>query len=278
MQIFDASEIVAGERNKKGAFVVAYGGTGDGKTTAALLSAPQPSLFISGESRDPKRWLEFAMHSPNVKPAPKPDLATRIVNPANFFEAHDYICEEANLFDAGGNPIYKSLFFDGSSHFMNVDLFSEAQDQHFESKGGAEGLTKSLMVHAKGSKETYGIIGAEMNRLFKTLGKISERGVLVVVIALPARCPSYAPEYDFAPSYTGKMFGESFPGAVDFIGFVRPRFDGNGVVVYPPMISMALDGTCNYLCKCTGDLPGGPNQPLDFEKIFCPEEVTDEVV
>jgi len=69
------------------------------------------------------------------------------------------------------------------------------------------------------------------------------------------------------PNYEGDKFLKSFPGMLDYIGFVVDRYDSEENVVFPPLVKFERNE--DYLGKWTGARKKGKLiGPLNYRKMF----------
>ncbi|MEN6422369.1 MAG: hypothetical protein ABFD76_10530, partial [Smithella sp.] len=80
--------------------------------------------------------------------------------------------------------------------------------------------------------------------------------------------PKWDRSLSCAPALAGKEFPRDMKGYFDFIGLVESRFDNDGVVIYPPVVSCDDDGS--FVSKWTGIKPNGGviQKPFDVTKMF----------
>ena len=91
-------------------------------------------------------------------------------------------------------------------------------------------------------------------------------GKCVIVTALLSENPRYNRELSAAPALRGREFPANVPGFFDLIGLVQIRTDGEGEIVYPPLVRFqSPDGS--FLAKFTGT--GNRTEgPLNIQKII----------
>jgi len=249
-----------------GRFIVIYSETGEGKTTSCYQSLPGRILNIVTEPRNPAGAIEASGRNPD-------DID--VIRYTDWFSLLDY------LSDILANPDdykeYGSLFLDSLSFLMNVSLSSEIENETYDAKTIAEQKIKPIINMAKMSLEGYGGMSSQMGRLMKLLGLVSASGKVVVVTCLLDEKPKWDRELSAGPALAGREFPRNFPGFVDMIGLVTPRYqrvvqsDGTYSMerVFPPKISFEGDG--GFLCKYSGPRPAGVKVMqgiLDFNKIL----------
>jgi len=142
----------------------------------------------------------------------------------------------------------------------------EITDESFEARSEKERQTKPLVSKVKMSIEGFGGLSANMFRLTAALGRLSQMGKCVIVTALLSENPRYNRELSAAPALKGREFPANMPGFFDLIGLVQTRTDGEGKVVYPPLVRFqSPDGL--FLAKFTGNR-NRTQGPLNINKII----------
>jgi len=234
-----------------GRFMFLYGETGVGKTTSVLQSAPDPICYIQTEPRSVKQSIDAADRA---------DLDIDVYAYENFDDLIQFLAVPDN-FDR-----YQSVVVDSYSHLMNVDLSSEIANEAFEAKSEKDQQTKPLVSQVKMSIEGFGGLSANMFRLTAALGKLSQIGKCVIVTGLLSENPRYNRELAAAPALKGREFPANMPGFFDLIGLVQTRTDGEGKVMYPPLVRFqSPDGS--FMAKFTGK--GNRTEgPLNITKII----------
>lgn len=246
MKILNRQEI-----DQNGRLVMLYGATGVGKTTSILQTSPDPIIYISTEPRSLK---------PSIEATGREDLDIDEAIYENFDRLMEFVS------DGGNFERYKTVVVDSFSHLMAIGLSAEIEDQAFEARSVKEREIKPLVNRTKMTLEGYGGLASHMFRLTAALGRLSQMGKLVIVTALLSESPKWNREMAAAPALKGKEFPVNMPGFFDLIGLVEPRNDGNGNVVYPPLVRFrSLDDS--FLAKFTGK--GKKTQgPLNINRIF----------
>jgi hypothetical protein len=234
-----------------GWLILIYGPTGVGKTTSLLKTAPDPIMVIQTESRSLKPSLDATGRSDlDIDVAVYEDwagLIAFVANPKNFER-------------------YATVIVDSYSHLMSVGLSTEIEDQAFDARSEKEKAVKPLASQTKLSQEGYGALSSLMFRITAALGKLSQAGKIVIVTALLQENPRWNRELAAAPALKGREFPVNMPGFFDLIGLVQPRQDGEGRIVYPPMVRFASPDD-SFVAKWTG--AGTRTQgPLDISKIL----------
>lgn len=248
-------EVLNGSQDQNGRMIMLYGETGVGKTTSILQSAPDPLLYVQVESRNLK---------PSVDAARRSGLKYRKAMYATWEDAMDFLNKDENTTQ------YSTVVMDSFSHLMNVKLTEEVQNESFEAlkeqyKAKGNTLLKPLAMQAKTSQEGYGTLAAQMFRMTDILGRISQRGKIVIVTCLVQERPKWNRELTAAPALAGRMYPDNMPGFFDLIGYVYPRLNEGGEVIYPPMVSFETDKP--WLAKFTG-VGSKRVGPLNIEKIL----------
>lgn len=263
--------ILSTDTNKrtKGKFSLIYGKTNTGKTSSSLATLPSPILHILAEPRaiepmiDPigqivgQDGLYWIINVGGV------EKLIRFMSPGKWDEQQEFLAEEAGKDELP----YKSLLYDGSSYMMNFSVSEEVETESFnagvwDSKVG--NIKKRTLVDStRKDLSAFGAVAKLMLRTFGLLGQISQKGVVVVATALLDD-----DGMDKSPSFIGKMFGNNFPGMVDCIGMVEDRYNGEGQIVYPPLVRFEKSADENFLCKWTGKHDTKLVGPLDWGKIL----------
>lgn len=242
-----------GALSQEGIYILIYGGTGVGKTTSTVQSAPEPVLLITTEPRNPMPSIEASGRDVDI------DVARYVT----WFELMGFLQDPSNT------ERYATVVIDSLTYLMNVSLSSEIEDESFDAKSLEEKRRKPIVSQAKMSMEGYGALSAQMFRLMKVLGRLSEEGRVVIVTALLAEHPKWDRELAAAPALKGREFPTSMPGFFDLIGLVESRVDGAGKIIYPPLVHFeSPDGS--FLAKFTG-IGDRRRGPLDFQKILNPK-------
>ncbi len=233
-----------------GILIMIYGNTGVGKTTSIFQSSPGPLLYIATEPRNPRPSIDACGR----------DIDMDIAIYTTWFDLMEF------LQDLKNTKRYATIAIDSITYLMNVSLCGEIEDEAFEAKTSEEKRRKLIVSQAKMSMEGYGGLSSQMFRLMKTIGRLSEAGKIVIVTALLQENPKWDRELAAAPALKGREFPTSMPGFFDLIGLVEPRVDGNGKLIYPPMVSFeSSDGSFLAKFTGTGDKRTGP---LDFMKML----------
>ena len=238
--------------DQAGRFILLYGGTGVGKTTSILQSAPDPVCYIQTESRSLKPSLDAAGH---------PDLDIDVAVYEDWNGLMEFVANPKNF------ERHKSVIVDSYSHLMSVGLSSEIEAEAFEARDVREKQIKPLVSQTKMSQEGFGGLASLMFRLTAALGRLSRAGKVVIVTALLQESPKWDRELAAAPALKGREFPVNMPGFFDLIGLVEPRTNGEGQVTYPPRVRFqSPDGS--FVAKYTGPPEGKTEGPLNIQKIL----------
>src|SRR5512139_1332258 len=239
------------ELSQEGRLILAYGGTGVGKTTSILQSAPEPILYIQTEPRSLK---------PSLDAANRPNLDIDVAVYEGWTGLMEFVTNPKNF------ERHKTIVVDSYSHLMSVGLSSEIEDQAWEARDPREKETKPLVSQTKLSQEGYGGLASQMFRLTAALGRLSRMGKIVIVTALLTESPKWNRELAAAPALKGREFPANMPGFFDLIGLVEPRTDADGKIIYPPRVRFQSPDD-SFVAKFTG--VGTRTQgPLNIAKIL----------
>ena len=234
-----------------GRFMMLYGGTGVGKTTGAIQTAPMPICYIQTELRSLK---------PSIDAAGRPDLDIDVAIYEDWAGLIEFVANPKNC------ERHKTIICDSYSQLMAVELSTEIEDQAHDARTDKEKAVKPLASQTKLSQEGYGALSSLMFRLTAALGKLSRLGKIVIVTALLQEAPKWNRELAAAPALKGREFLVNMPGFFDLIGLVEPRTDSEGKIVYPPRVRFQ-SGDDSFVAKFTG--AGTRTQgPLDITKIL----------
>jgi len=240
---------------KFGKFGVIYGPTGVGKTTSLIQTGPKPLLHINTEPRSARDFWVAAGSPKDVE----------FVDYTDWNELKEFL--ETNDFSK-----YKTIVFDGLSHFMGVGLMGEIEDEAHESRSKKGKVERMLMSQAKMTEEGYGILASLTSRIVDPLGRLSKTGICVVMTAREDQRAKWDRTLAAAPLLSGRKFPNEMPGYLDFIGRVETRYDNSGKIVFPPTVIFDGEG---FMAKWTGVRPKTEDGsympiagPLDLEKIL----------
>ena len=239
------------EISQTGRFIFIYGGTGVGKTTSIIQTAPDPIMYIQTEARSLK---------PSLDAAGRPDLDIDVAVYEDWNGLMEFVANPKNF------ERHKTVVVDSFSHLMNVGLSAEIEDEAFEARSSSDKAVKPLVGQVKLSQEGYGGLASQMFRLTSLLGKLSRMGKVVIVTALLVENPKWNRELAAAPTLKGREFPVNMPGFFDLIGLVEPRTDAEGKIIYPPRVRFQSPDD-SFVAKFTG--VGTKTQgPLDITKIL----------
>ena len=239
------------EVSQEGRFIMLYGPTGVGKTTSILQTVPEPIMYIQTEARSLK---------PSLDAANRPSLDICVAVYEDWTGLMEFVASPKNF------ERHKSIILDSYSHLMNVGLSSEIENEAFEARSASDKSVKPLVGQVKLSQEGYGGLASQMFRLTSLLGKLSRMGKIVIVTALLTENPKWNRELAAAPALKGREFPTNMPGFFDLIGLVESRTDGDGKIIYPPMVRFQSPDD-SFVAKWTGK--GTKTQgPLNIQKIL----------
>lgn len=242
MRIYTGYEL----RESKGAFVLAYGQTGVGKSLTTLLTAPAPIFLLQTENRNLDRTFECIEEF-------RPELLKNKWLEVGLYESFTDTMEFLNT---GEKQLkrFRTIVGDSLTDLMSVKLSREIQDEAYEARKEEEKKVKQLIGQSKLTLEGYGGIAAQTLRFTDTIARYTREGKYVIFTARLDENPSWARHYNFAPLIKGKEYGKDFEGMFDLIGFVQPNIqeiDGENKIVYPPGISFASPDR-SFMAKWTG--------------------------
>lgn len=238
--------------NQPGRFIMIYGATGVGKTTSILQSALEPMIYIATEPRSLK---------PSLDAAGRESLDIDVAVYEDFNRLMEFVSDSVRF------ERYKTVVLDSYSHLMSIGLSVEIEDQAFEARSIREREVKPLVNRTKMSPEGFGGLASHMFRLTAALGRLSQAGKVVIVTALLSENPKWDRELAAAPALKGREFPINMPGFFDLIGLVEPRVDGDGKIVYPPLVRFqSPDGS--FVSKFTGKNTTKTQGPLNITKIL----------
>ncbi|MBA7661445.1 hypothetical protein ES703_69462 [subsurface metagenome] len=238
----------------EGVFALIYGPTGVGKTVSSLKSLPKTCRYYECDPKGVDRTLKGNVDFKGIKrghPKSYEDLKADIED--NF----DDIIEN-----------YKSMFIDGLSFFMNIELLGEIQRETGDAKV-FDSKDRPLVNQARTDKTGYGALAALMNRFCGIVGQIASGGVVVVIAALQSDDPKWNRELSAGPSLAGKEFPKNMPGFFDLIGRVEKmgrREDGTQI--FPPKVYFDSDEEESFMARWSGPALTKPYLPLDWKRIL----------
>jgi len=237
-----------------GVFALIYGPTGVGKTVSSLKSLPKPCLYYECDPKGVDRTLTGNVDFKGIKRG----------HPESYEDLRDDISKNIpNIAET-----YKSMFVDGLSFFMNIELLGQIQRetgeaQIFDSKD------RPLVNQARTDKTGYGALAALMNRFSGLCGKVAAQGVIVVIASLQADDPKWNRELSAGPSLAGKEFPKNMPGFFDLIGRVEKMGkDKDGAQIYPPKVYFESDEEDSFMARWSGPCLKEPFLPLNWKRIM----------
>ena len=225
----------------RGAFMLFYGKSGVGKTTTILQTAPDPIVDICAERGDIKNTITVAN---------RPDLKLAMAYYEDWNDLLDTVYDLENFKRLKA----KSVLLDSLTHLMNIHLADEILEENYDAMDKKK-IEKDLTMRVKLSQEGYGTMSKQMGRLMKGFEQLTIAGINVICTAREDQMPKWNRDLTCAPALAGREFGRDMKGFFDFIGLVESRFDENGQIVYPPVVSCDDDGS--WLSKWTGVKPLG---------------------
>jgi hypothetical protein len=234
--------VMGDEDQKRGNFSLFYGKSGAGKTATALQTAEDPIFHILAER---------GQEDLTIKAISRPDLKLMV----GYYEGWDDLLATVYNYQIFIDNKIKTCLFDGLTHVMNIHLADEIMEEDYNARDTSKDKGKDLTYRTKMSLEGFGTLSKQMGRLMKGFEALTKQGIDVICTARDQENPKWNRDLACAPALSGKEFPRDFKGFFDFIGLVESRFDENGEVVYPPVVSCDDDGS--YLSKWTGVKPPG---------------------
>lgn len=225
--------------SNRGNFCLWYGKSGVGKSASLIQSAIDPIFWILAERGQIDLTLK-AINRPNIKLK------------VGYYSGWDDLLE--TIYDLKNFEKIKSVVFDGLTHVMNIHLADEILDENYEAMD-KDKITKDLTMRVKMSQEGYGAMSKQMSRLMKGFERLTVAGIDIHCTARDDSTPKWDRSLACAPALAGKEFPRDMKGFYDFIGLLESRFDDNGEIMYPPVVS--CDDSGSYLSKWTGMKPPG---------------------
>jgi len=221
-----------------GTMALIYGETGVGKTVSTLATLPKPILYIECDPKPVERTASDVVDFTDID----------ILHPEDFLDLFNYLNQQIEKIPEK----YKSLVIDPVSFLINVILLGDIEDE--TAKAEVFGNTRPLVALGRTDMTGYGTLSSLAKRLCKVLGLIATHGVIVVCISLLDDTPKWNRELSAAPAFTGKDFNKDYPAFFDLIGLVQQRIDGEGNILYPPMVTFTSDGS--FIAKWSGRRSG----------------------
>jgi len=230
--------IVRKPQKTSGLMALIYGETGVGKTVSTLSTLPKPILYIECDPKPVERTAGHMVDFTDID----------ILHPESFLDLFNYLNQQMEEIPKK----YKSVVVDPLSFLVNVVLLGDIEDE--TARAEVFGNTRPLVSLGRTDIAGYGTLSSLAKRLCKTLGLIATQGVVVVCIALLDEMPKWNRELSAAPAFVGKDFNKDYPAFFDLIGLVQQRVDGDGNVLYPPMVTFTSDGS--FIAKWSGKRVG----------------------
>lgn len=159
---------------------------------------------------------------------------------------------------------YKSIMFDSGSYWMNVNLLSTMEDETYEAEIFKR--RRALVDKVRADEAVYGGLASHMNRICKAFKRITQQGIIVVMLAQGMEDPKWNRDLAVAPNFIGKKFNRDLKSHFDLIGLVHTRTNEEGKIMYPPLVSFqSHDGS--FMAKYTGKPRASMTGPLVLNKI-----------
>jgi hypothetical protein len=244
----------ADSKNQRGTFMLFYGESGVGKSATAIQTAEDPIFWIVAE----RGQIDLTLKAIN-----RMDVKLKV----GYYEGWDDLLEI--VYNVDNFKGIKTVVFDGLTHVMNVHLLDEILEENFEARDRKQDKgEKDMTTRVKGTPESYGVLSKQMTRLMKGFENLTIAGIDVVCTARSQDNPKWNRELACAPALAGKEFPRDMKGFFDIIGLIERRMDGDGLVVYPPLVSCEDNGS--YLSKWTGVRPEGGviRKPMNIKKML----------
>jgi hypothetical protein len=248
-------KVIEKSKKSKGRFGLIYSSEpGAGKSTSCIASLPEPVLCIYVEDRDPNTSLDAIDKNVDVT----------FVCPESQEEMMDTLYKIDKEIQAGEFK-YKSIIFDSLSYWMNVALLTAMEDETYDAEIFKR--RRDLVDRVRSDEAVYGGLASHMNRICKGLKVISQSGVTVICIAQGMESPKWNRDLSVAPHFIGQKFSRDLKSHFDLIGLVETRVNGEGEVIYPPLIRFSsTDGS--FMAKWCGRPLKKSTGILDFNKIL----------
>ena len=241
-----------GVTSSKGSHSLFYGKSGVGKTATLLQTAEDPIFYLMAEGRSIDSTLK-AINRPNLRLK------------VGYYGGFDDLLD--TLFNVKNFTKIKTLIGDSMTHIMNIHLADEILAENFEARDVSKSV-KDLTTRVKGTPEMYGALSKQMSRLMTACQNLCLEGIDVAWIARDMDNPKWNLSLACGPAIAGKEFPRDMKGFFDFIGMLESRYDDEGLVIYPPVVSCDDDGA--YLSKWTGIKSEGGviRRPFNLQKMM----------
>jgi len=244
----------------RGRMLLLYGETGVGKTQSILQTIPKPCLWIPLERKDAKKNYSMAVEIAGLK---KSDIM--IAKYEDWQDTMDF------LYNPENTQKFASIFVDGLTHLMFIDMMQEIENQSLEGMKKNRDLMdkikdKPLAYIVKGGQENYGTLNTVTIRMLEALTELSLGGKCIVFSALLDENPKWNRELSASPLIAGKAFAKSIPVFFGTIGLVVP-ITKDGKVTYPPGVKLRSDDD-SFMARYTGHPDSKTNVRLDINAIL----------
>ncbi len=260
-------EVVKGTdlKENKGKFGLIYGASEVGKSTSCIESMPKKLLAIHCEKRNPDSSFE-ALEDKYNNIRNEVDFGLLKKQEELLETLYTDILPSANngMFTFAGTE-YRSLLIDSLSHFLNVEILTEMEDQ--TRKAEIFKVRRDIIDSYRLDEMAYGSLASIGHRVCNALKMISQQGVFVVAIASGTESPKWNKSLVYAPLFAGKKFGNEFLVHLDFVGMVHQRTNEQGEILYPPLVSFKSPSN-DFVAKWTGKHLKNHTGILNLSKIF----------
>lgn len=260
-------EIVRGTdlKENKGRFGMVYGVSKVGKSTSCIESMPKKLLVLHCERRNPDSSFEAIENKyPDIRS--KVDFGLLQKQEELLDVLHLEILKTAkNGIFTFNNTEYRSLLVDSLSHFLNVEVITEMENQ--TKKAEIFKIRRDIIDSYRLDEMAYGSLASIGHRICNVLKTISQQGIFVIVVASGVENPKWNRALVFAPGFAGKKFGNEFMVHLDFCGMVHQRTNEQGEILYPPYISFKSPNN-DFVAEWTGRHLPKHTGIFDFKKIL----------
>lgn len=260
-------EIIKGMdlKENKGRFGLIYGASEVGKSTSCIESMPKKLLVLNCEKRNPDSSFEAIEDKyPNIRNEVDFGLLQKQEELLDTLHLKILKTAKDGIF-IFNNTEYRSLLVDSLSHFLNVEVITEMEDQ--TKKAEIFKIKRDIIDSYRLDELAYGSLASIGHRICSVLKMISQQGIFVVTTASGVENPKWNRALVYAPGFAGKKFGNEFLVHLDFCGMIHQRTDEQGEVLYPPMVSFKSPNN-DFVAKYTGKHLKTYTGIFNFEKIF----------
>ena len=260
-------EIIKGVdlKQNKGKLGMIYGASEVGKSTSCIESMPKKLLVLHCERRNPDSSFE-ALEDKYSHIRNEVDFGLLQKQEELLNTLHLEILPTAkNGIFTFGDTEYHSLLIDSLSHFLNVEIITEMEDQ--TRKAEIFKIRRDIIDSYRLDEMAYGSLASIGHRVCNVLKTISQQGIFVVIVASGVESPKWNRALGYAPGFAGRKFGNEFLVHLDFCGMVYQRTNEQGEILYPPGVSFKSPNN-DFTAKWTGRHLPGYTGILDFKKIF----------